>query len=87
MTSVRADSEITPDSLWRTQDGKLVAVRKMGDRHLLNTIRVLRDMSPIGTQVKLTAERRRRWLNVMANEAYERELEIDPLTEDEPVHE
>jgi hypothetical protein len=32
--------EITRDTLWRTKDGTLVAVKNMDDQHLLNTIRV-----------------------------------------------
>lgn len=53
----------------------------------MNTIRVLRNMSPIGTTFKTAPETRRRWINAMANEAYERGLQIDELTEKEPVHE
>lgn len=75
--------EFTRDSQWRTKEGRFVRIRNMTDQHLLNTIRVLRDMSPIKTKFKTTPERRRRWLNVMANEAYERGLQIDPLTEEE----
>ena len=49
-------------------------MRDMDDRHLLNTIRVFRNKSPIGTVVTCDAVRRREWLNVMANEAYARGL-------------
>lgn len=81
------DDLITRDTLWRTREGQLVAIKDMGDQHLLRTIRVLRQMSPIGTRFKTTPERRRHWVNAMANEAYRRHLELDPLEEKEPVHE
>lgn len=75
------------DTYWRTQDGKYVRIKDMSDSHLLNTLRVLRAMSPIGTQFKTTSERRRRWVNAIANEVYKRGLQIDPLVEGELVHE
>jgi len=81
------DIEITRDSVWRTKTGILIRIRDMDDQHLLNTIRVLRAMSPIGTTFKTTPERRRRWLNAMSNEAYSRELELDEWTQNEPIHE
>lgn len=56
--------------VWRTKDGVDVAVSEMGDSHLLNTIRVLRGISPIGTLFSTTLARRRRWVDVRANEAY-----------------
>jgi hypothetical protein len=78
---------IDRESLWCTRDGRPIPIKDMADSHLLNTIRVLRKMSPLGTTFKTTEERRRKWVNAMANEAYARELELDPLTENEPVHE
>ena len=62
-------------------------MRDMDDRHLLNTIRVFRNKSPIGTVVTCDAVRRREWLNVMANEAYARGLSIDPVDDKDPIHE
>jgi hypothetical protein len=59
----------------------------MTDSHLLNTIRVLRGKSPIGTTFKCDDVLRREWLNVMANEAYARGLKIDDVDEKDPVHE
>lgn len=38
---------ITRDTLWKTQDGRLVAIREMTDSHLLNTLRVLRGLTSI----------------------------------------
>lgn len=75
------EDEITRDTAWRTRDGRLVAIRDMTDQHLLNTIRVLRRRSPIGTAFKTSGVRRRRWINAMANEAYERGLSLDELGE------
>lgn len=68
-------------------DGHLIAIKDMEDRHLLNAVRVLRNMSPIGTKFKTSDVSRRAWVNAMANEAYARGLQLDPLTEGEPVHE
>jgi hypothetical protein len=79
--------EITRESIWTTKAGRRVKIADMDDRHLLNTIRVLRGMSPIGTRFTTTEVRRRQWVNAMANEAYDRELELDELTEEEPTHE
>ena len=79
---------ITRDTLWRTMDGRIVAVRDMDDQHILNIIRCLRNMSPQGTRVNAgPPSKRREWLNVLANEAYSRGLSLDPLTENEPAHE
>lgn len=84
---LQADESLTRDSVWTTRDGKRVAIRDMGDQHLLNTIRVLRAMSPVGTKFRTTPERRRQWVNAMANEAYARGLALDELTDGEPTHE
>lgn len=79
---------ITRDTLWRTAGGRVLAIKDMEDGHILNIIRCLRDMSPQGTQVCAgDLARRREWLNVLANEAYARGLQLDPLIEGEPVHE
>lgn len=75
--------QITRDSIWVTRDKKRVAIKDMDDHHLLSAIRVLRGISPIGTTFSTTDERRRRWINAMANEAYLRKLEIDPLSDAE----
>jgi hypothetical protein len=79
--------EITRDSLWRTATGELVAVKDMTDSHLLNLVRVFRNMSPIGTTLKALRADRMRWVNALANEAYARGLTLDELMEGEPVHE
>lgn len=71
------------DPIWRTKDGVDVAVSEMDDSHLLNTVRVLRGISPHGTTFSTTLARRRRWVDVMANEAYRRGLKLDPPTEEE----
>lgn len=81
------DPSMNRESVWKTKDGQLIAIKDMHDSHLLNTIRVLRDRSPIGTKFTCTDVRRRSWVNAMANEAYLRGLTIDDLTEGEPVHE
>lgn len=81
------EGEITRETVWRTKDGMRIAIMDMANSHLLNTIRVLRNMSPIGTTFKTTDERRRRWVNAMANEAYLRGLSLDTLQDGEPVHE
>lgn len=78
---------ITRDSIWTARNGQRIAIRDMTDSHLLNAIRVLRNMSPIGTTFKTTDVRRRMWVNAMANEAYARGLWLDELIEKEPVHE
>lgn len=83
----KGDVEITRDSLWRTATGELVAVKDMTDSHLLNLIRVFRNMSPLGTRLKALQEDRMRWVNALANEAYARGLKLDELREGEPVHE
>lgn len=80
-------AELTPDRIWTTREGKKIPVSQMSDSHLLNTIRMLRGMSPIGTVFRTTPERRRDWINCLANEAYARGLELDPLKEGELVHE
>lgn len=80
--------EITRESKWRTQTGEIIRICDMADSHLLNAIRCLRLISPKGTKVSMSSsQQRRRYLNAMANEAYARGLELDPLTENEPVHE
>lgn len=82
------DVEITRESIWRCADGHLVAVKDMTDSHLLNIIRCFRQMSPHGTQVApRRGPGRHKWLNALANEAYARGLELDPLTDGEPEHE
>lgn len=87
MSQPRVD-DVTRDSIWRTKDGRLVAIKDMQDSHLLNVIRCFRDMSPHGTKVVAgDAARRRQWVNALANEAYRRGLSLDELTEKEPVHE
>ena len=75
--------DITRDSIWTTKDRKKVAIKDMGDHHLLNTIRVLRGISPIGTTFSTTDPRRRRWINAMANEAYSRGLWLDSPSEND----
>lgn len=80
------DIVITRETQWRTQIGTRIRICDMTDSHLLRTIRVLRSMSPIGTKFNTTPERRRAWLNAMANEAYERGLHIDEITEQELAH-
>jgi hypothetical protein len=82
-----ADDLPTRHSKWLTMDKKKIAVKDMTDSHLLNTIRVLRGHSLKHTLWCGPVEMRRHWLNVMANEAYRRKLEIDPLTEQEFEHE
>lgn len=77
------DDSLNSDSIWTCKDGRRIPIGQMGNDHLLRTIRVLRGKSPIGTKFKTSPERRRKWLNAMANEAYERGLQIDPLTEEE----
>ena len=72
---------------WRTMDKRFVRICDMADSHLLNTIRVLRGLSPVGTRHSLRPARRMMWLNAMANEAYDRGLTLDPIREGEPVHE
>jgi hypothetical protein len=80
--------EVTRESWWRTADGRRVQVKNLENAHLLNIIRCLRDMSPLGTKVAPTDPvRRREWVNVLANEAYSRGLRLDELTEGEPIHE
>jgi hypothetical protein len=69
------------------RNGRQVSIQQMTDDHLLNTIRVLRNASPVGTIVKTAHVRRRQWLNVMANEAYDRGLSLDPVNDKDPVHE
>lgn len=78
---------ITRNSIWRTQAGKLVTVKDMDDQHVLNLIRCFRNMSPVGTRILGPPAKRREWVNVLANEAYARGLQLDPLAEGEPVHE
>lgn len=78
---------ITRDSEWVTRDKKRVPICKMDDSHLLNTIRVLRGKSPVGTTWSGDSVRRREWLNAMANEAYARGLQIEEVDDKDPVHE
>jgi len=87
MSSTSTLGEVTRESKWREMGGRLIRICDMDDHHLLCAIRVLRNMSPIGTKWHGIPSRRRMWLNAMANEAYARGLELDPLTETEPVHE
>ena len=75
------------DPIWVTRDGLRVPVSQMDDRHLLNTIRVLRGHSPIGTTFRCDDVTRRDWINVMANEAYKRGLLLEGPREGDPVHE
>lgn len=78
---------ITRDSEWVTRDKKRVRIYEMEDPHLLNTIRVLRGKSPVGTTLTFFDERlRREWLNAMANEAYARGLKIEEVDDEDPVH-
>jgi hypothetical protein len=59
----------TRESLWRTMDGRVLAVKDMEDSHILNIIRCIRGMSPEGTKVNCGGPtRRREWLNMLANE-------------------
>lgn len=81
------EEEITRDSIWTTRTGERIAVKNMTDSHILNTLRVLREMSPIGTKFKTSAVRRRQWVNALANEAYTRSLTLDDIVKGEPVHE
>ena len=68
--------ELSRESIWCCMGGRLVVIKDMSDSHLLNTIRVLDGRSPIGTTFKCDPVRRREYLNVMANEAYRRGLEL-----------
>ena len=77
----------SPESLWMTRRGEVLRICDMSDEHLLNTIQMLRGRSPIGTRFSTTDVRRRRWINVMANVAYERGLEVPPMDENDKVHE
>jgi hypothetical protein len=77
--------DITRDTPWITKEGKRVPIRNMTDTHLLATIRVLRNLSPIGTTFRTDDVRRREWVNVMANEAYARGLTIDPVNLEELI--
>lgn len=65
----------TRESVWTTRDGKRIAIKDMEDSHLVNTIRVLKGESPIGTRFNTDPVTRRQLLNVMCNEAYRRGLE------------
>ena len=78
---------ISRDSVWTTKDLKRIPIYRMTDDHLLNTIRVLRGKSPLGTTWSGDAVRRRDWLNAMANEAYARGLSIEEVDKKDPVHE
>ena len=79
---------ITRDTLWCTATGRILAIKDMEDSHLLNCIRCFRGKSPEGTRVTPTDPVvRMEYLNVMANEAYRRGLALDPVDEDDPIHE
>jgi hypothetical protein len=78
---------ITRDSVWITKEKRHIPIREMDDHHLLNTIRVLRGKSPIGTRLVIDAVHRCEWLNAMANEAYSRGLSVEEVDEKDPVHE
>lgn len=81
------EEPLTADSIWVTRDKQRISVRQMTDSHLLNTIRVLRGKSPIGTRFITDPVRRRAWLNVMANEVYARGLTLEEVDEKDPLHE
>jgi hypothetical protein len=81
------EEPLSSDSIWTTKERQRIPIYKMGDSHLLNTIRVLRGKSPIGTTWSGDNVRRREWLNVMANEAYSRGLSIEEVDGKDPVHE
>jgi hypothetical protein len=75
------------EPVWVTREKRRIPVREMGDNHLLHTITMLRGKSPIGTRFICEDVVRRRWLNILANEAYDRGLAIDALDGKDPVHE
>lgn len=81
------NDRFTSDSIWTTSDGMRVAIRDMSNSHLLNTIRVLRGKSPVGTKFHTDDVRRRQWINAMANEAYARGLTLEEPDEKDPLHE
>lgn len=78
---------ISRTSYWVTKEHKRIRVYEMEDSHLLNSIRVLRGKSPIGTIWSGDNVRRREWLNVMANEAYARGLSLEEIDDKDPIHE
>lgn len=70
------------------QAGKRIPVHELEDSHLLNIIRCFRNKSPHDTQVfPRDAVQRREWLNMLANEAYSRGLNLEEVDEKDPVHE
>jgi len=82
------DVLLTSDLIWRTAQGKRIAVRDLENDHLLNIIKCFRNKSPHGTQVwPSDSVRRREWLNLLANEAYSRGLSLEEVDEKDPVHE
>lgn len=65
----------TRESRWVTKAGGLVKVKDMGDRHLLNLLRVLERQSPIKTTFKFRNQHvRARWVTILAREAVDRGL-------------
>jgi hypothetical protein len=68
---------IHEDSIWITRIGMRVPVKQMEDSHLLNTIRVLKSESPIGTRFNCSDEDRQLWIEVMMAEAARRGLFLD----------
>lgn len=65
-----------PNLMWITRDGDHIQIKHMDDGHLLNTIRMLEGYSPHGTNIKMSPEWRRRFINAMCNEAYRRGLSL-----------
>lgn len=76
IAEISSSGLITRESLWKTREGVIVAIKDMADTHLLNLIRVLQNRSPHGTIIVYNQISRRRLLNTVANEAYRRGLEL-----------